>query len=556
MTNFEIFLYPFLISVIVIWSIPANLYKKTSIAKYIHLLTPLASMYLLFGTKEETLPELKFTFAFVFILITFLSSLNSLHIKNKWHDCSSLFYAGSAIGVVTSSNWLNFLLSWEMMLLGSVFLILSKNDPESRSAAIKYFYYHLFSGSLVMFGIANLPNREFDGILLPGWDEPYSLLILVGVLLNAAVPPLHSWVPDIYPKSSPTANVFLSAFTTKAAVYVLIKFFVGLDFLIYIGAIMAIYGVVFAMISNSMRKLLSYHIVSQVGYMVVGVGVGTSFSADGSAAHAFSHIIYKGLLFMSVSSLIYATGKEKITELGGLIKKTPFIFVGFAIGALSIAGAPGFNGFISKSMIVDSVHIAHLETISSMLSIASIGTFLSIGMKMGWFIFFGKNTTIKLKKIPKNMSLAMGISSIICFIFGIKPNLLYGMLPGKAFVDSAVYNPWSKSHVLHALEILGVGFFVFLIFKKYIQPKEKTVKEFGHLYSKIFGLILNTSISFSKNVSKSLELEIKNICQNLKKDIRSEKSTLIGENPLKTLPLGERLLTVLFLMLVFLLLAG
>ena len=550
MTTFENYFYPFFISLILIWLMPLSTYTKGKIGKLIHVSAPLVSMYFLL---QGSLPELKFVFAFVFVLISFLSSLNGFHLKNKLHDCSSLFYAGSAIGVVTSSSWLNFLLCWEMMLLGSVFLILSNNTPESRSAVIKYFYFHLISGSLVMFGIAmgNLAGQQFDGILFTNINEPHVLLILLGVLINAAVPPLHSWVPDVYPKSSPVANVFLSAFTTKAAVYVLIQFFTALDPLIYIGAIMAIYGVVFAMMSNNIRQLLSYHIVSQVGYMVAGVGIGTPFSVDGSTAHAFSHILYKGLLFMSASSLIYVTGKEKITQLGGLLKKTPLIFICFIIGALSIAGAPGFNGFISKSMIVESAHIAHLDTIMIALNIASIGTFLSIGIKMGWFVFFGRKN-ISVKKLPLNMSLAMTLSSLLCIAFGIKPDLLYKILPGKAMIEGSIYNPWGKTHVIHSLETLGIAVLVFLIFKKQITPKEKVIKEFGHLYSKILSNALNASIVFSKKISKNIELETGKLLKTSKRDIYSENSTIIGENPSKMATLGERLLAALFLVLVFL----
>lgn len=530
---------------------PLGTYKKEKIGKFIHILAPLVSMYFLF---QEELSELKFVFAFIFVLVSFLSSLNGFHIRNKLHDCSSLFYAGSAIGVVTSSSWLNFLLCWEMMLLGSVFLVLSNNTSESRAAGIKYFYFHLISGSLVMFGIAmgGLAGKDFDGVVLTNTNEPYTLLILLGVLINAAVPPLHSWVPDVYPKSSPVANVFLSAFTTKAAVYVLIKFFTALNPLIYIGAVMAIYGVLFAMKSNNIRQLLSYHIVSQVGYMITGVGIGTSFSIDGSTAHAFSHILYKGLLFMTASSLIYATGKEKISQLGGLLKKTPLIFVCFVVGALSIAGAPGFNGFISKSMIVESAHIAHLDKILIALNVASVGTFLSIGLKMGWFLFFGKSTA-SVKNLPTNMSLAMILSSLLCISFGVKPSLLYGLLPGKALIEGSVYNPWEKIHVIHSLETLGVAILIFLIFKKQIKPKDKEIKEFGYFYSKILNSFLNTLISFSQKTSKSIEFEVSKIVEASKQDISSENSTIIGENPSKMATLGERLLTALFLVLVFLL---
>tara|TARA_A100001037_G_scaffold84205_2_gene76301 strand:+ start:25186 stop:26832 length:1647 start_codon:yes stop_codon:yes gene_type:complete len=504
MANFENCFYPFAIAFALLAIMPNNHYMKNSTGKMIQILAPIFSMFILF---QSELGGLKFLFAFIFMLISLLASINAFHLKNKLQDCASVFYAGSAIGVVTSSNWLNFVFCWEMMLVGSVVLILSNKTIKSTNSAIRYFYVHLLSGSMVMFGVANLPTSKFDNVIFTNVDEPYALMIFIGFLINAAAPPFHSWVPDSYPNASPTANVFLSAFTTKAAVYALIKFFPSFDPLIYIGCFMGLYGVTLAMLSNNIRKLLSYHIISQVGYMIVGIGIGTSFSLDGSSAHAFSHILYKGLLFMTAGALIYVTGKEKISEMGGLAQRYPLVFWSFIVGALSIAGAPIFNGFISKSMIVEAAHLLHLNFVVQVLNLASIGTFLSIGLKMGYYSFAGKSN-LKPKKVPLNMQIAMVIAMVSCALFGVMPNLLYKMLPNQAAINESIYQPWDKYHVIHSLEIIGIAILIFAIFKKYLKPKDKKTDA---IYIKIFNYLCSILASIVK--------ALKDLAQDVKKEI-------------------------------------
>ena len=547
MANFENCFYPFAIAFALIAAIPKKQYLQTPIGKIIQILAPLASMVFLLGSELE---GLKLLFAFIFILISLLASINSLHVRNKLQDCSSIFYAGSAIGVVTSSNWLNFVFCWEMMLLGSVVLIFSNRTTRSLNSGIRYFYVHLLSGSMVMFGVANLPTSEFDNVIFANVNEPYALMILIGFLINAAAPPFHSWVPDSYPNASPTANVYLSAFTTKAAVYALIKFFPSFDPLIYVGCFMGLYGVTLAMLSNNVRKLLSCHIISQVGYMVVGVGIGTSFSLDGSSAHAFSHILYKGLLFMTAGGLIYATGKEKISQMGGLARRYPFIFWSFVVGALSISGAPIFNGFISKSMIVEAAHLLHLDSVVQILNLASIGTFLSIGLKMGYYAFLDKRP-VKIKKIPINMKIAMAITGMLCALFGLMPNLLYEMLPNQAAIKESVYQPWSKYHVIHSLEILGIAILTFLIFKKYLKPKDKKINT---MYTQTFNYICNILASTAKLLQETAQNSKKEISQGFKSAFASAFKD-VKNNPNEKNDFSKNLTIVIFLISLFILIS-
>jgi multicomponent Na+:H+ antiporter subunit D len=297
-----------------------------------------------------------------------------------------------------------------------------------------------------------------------------TFLIMLGFILNAAVPPLHAWLPDAYGEATVTGAVFMCAFTTKTAVYALARGCAGMDILVLLGVIMALYGVVYAVLENDSRRLLAYHIISQVGYMVAGVGIGTAMAINGSVAHAFAHILYKGLLFMGCGSVLYMTGQSKFTELGGLYKKMPMAFIYTLIGGLSISAFPLFSGFVSKSMIVAAGFNEHLYWAAFLLTMASAGTFLHTGLKVPYFIWFGKNncsreTWEKAADPPANMQWAMGIASFLCIFIGCYTPYLYNMLPYQEEARKYAELVYSSYHVSESLQILlftALGFFLLL----------------------------------------------------------------------------------------------
>ena len=285
-----------------------------------------------------------------------------------------------------------------------------------------------------------------------------SYLILIGFMLNAAVPPLHAWLTDAYPEATVTGAVFLSAFTTKTAVYALIRGYPGTEILIWMGTIMALYGVVFAVLANDIRRLLGYHIISQVGYMVAAVGMGTALAINGAVAHAFTHILYKGLLFMGAGAVIQMTGRSKLSELGGIYRYMPVTFVLYMIGGFSISAFPLFSGFVSKSMEVSAAAELHLTWIWLLLSLASAGTFLHTGLKLPYFTFLGEDCGARPTEPPRNMLVAMGIAAFLCVFIGVYPDWLYNMLPNEV-----EYHAYTATHVVWALQILlftGLGFFM------------------------------------------------------------------------------------------------
>ncbi len=278
---------------------------------------------------------------------------------------------------------------------------------------------------------------------MPRW------LILAGFLLNAGAWPLSAWLPDAYPESSWSGMVFLSAFTTKTAVYVLLRAFPGTELLIYVGLFMVFYGIIYAILENDMRRILAYSIVNQVGFMVVGIGIGTEMALNGAAAHAFTHIIYKALLLMSAGSVLYMTGKRKCTDLGGLFRTMPLTAACGIVGALSISSFPLTSGFVSKSMISEAAGMQHLAVVWYLLAAASAGVFLHAGIKFPWFVFFQKDSGLRPSEPPWNMRLAMIFFAALCIGIGVLPGPLYAMLPFP--VD---YVPYTAGHVVFYLQLL------------------------------------------------------------------------------------------------------
>lgn len=404
--------------------------------------------------------RLSLVFGYVFVVIAFLGGVYSFHLKDTLQQATALLYAGGSLGVVFAGDLFTLFIFWEIMTISSVFLIWTRRTPQSSRVAMRYLMVHLFGGSVLMAGILWY-FTETGSILFNHFETGIaSYLILFGFALNAAVPPLHAWLADAYPEGTATGSVFLSAFTTKVAVYALARGFGGFEILIWAGTIMAIYGVVFAVLENDIRRLLAYHIISQVGYMVAAVGIGTAMAINGAAAHAFAHILYKALLFMGAGAVLYSTGRTKLTELGGLARAMPLILGLYMVGAFSISGFPLFSGFVSKSMVIYAAEISHLDVVALLLTIASVGTFLHTGLKLPYFTWFGPDRSLKPAPVPPGMYLGMALTAGICIAIGVYPALLYNLLPFA--VD---YQPYTATHLTETSQLLiftGFGFWLLI----------------------------------------------------------------------------------------------
>lgn len=455
---------------------------------------------------------LALVFGVVFSLLTLLGSFFALHVKRPGEHVAALLYAAGSVAVVFAGDWLTLFAAWEVMTAASVFLIWFRGTARSLRAGFRYIMVHFVGGNLLLAGILlHISGGNYAVSLLTPADGAAFWLILSGVAVNAAIPPLHAWLTDSYPEATVTGSVFLSGLTTKVAVYVLIRVFAGAEVLIWLGVAMALYGVVYAVLENDIRRLLSYHIISQVGYMVAGAGLGTALALNGAAAHAFSHVLYKSLLFMGVGAVIQATGRNKLTELGGIGRRMPAAVLLYTIGAVSISGFPLFNGFISKSIIVSAASVGGFQVVELLLNLASVGTFLHTGLKLPYFMFFGPDRGLRPARVPVNMYLGMAGAAFWCFILGILPGLLYVNLP-----YAMDFHPYTTEHVVQVVQLLlatAVGF-VLLLPKLGGQPTISL--DFDWFYRRPLARLLEYTVESLRLTENALEAKASNRLQRIR----------------------------------------
>ncbi len=394
--------------------------------------------------------RLSILFGYLFHLAAFIGVIYSLHVRDTVQDVSAILYAGSALGAVFAGDLITLFIFWELLALTSVFLILARRTTRSYNAAMRYLIIQVLSGVILLAGVLVHAHQtgsiEFKFI---GLDGLASWLIFLAFGIICAFPFLHNWLTDAYPEATPSGTVFLSAFTTKVAVYSLARAFPGTDLLIYIGAAMTMFPIFFAVIENDLRRVLAYSLINQIGFMVVGIGLGTALAINGAIAHAFNDVVFKGLLFMTMGAVLFRTGKINGSELGGLYRSMPFT-TGFCIvGAASISAFPLFSGFVSKSMVMVAALEENQPVVWLALLFASAGVFHHAGIKIPFFAFFSHDSGIRTQEAPRNMLIAMGVAAVICIFNGSYPWALYSMLPFP--VD---YAPYTWVHILTQSQLL------------------------------------------------------------------------------------------------------
>ena len=426
---------------------------------------------------------------YIFAIIGAAAIFYSLDaVKENGELICGLLYLGSALGAVFAGDFFTLYIFWEIMAFSSLGLIWYSRTERAKNAGMRYILFHLFGGCALLGGI--LIQYMNTGYITVGPVESGIgyFLLLIGIGVNTAFITLHTWLPDSYPKATIAGAVFMCVYTTKTGVYVLARTFPGAElslfgseipFVAYIGGVMCVYGVVFALLQNDVRKLLSYHIVSQVGYMVAGVGIGTYIGINGGIAHVFNHILYKALLFMCMGAVIYRTGKSNLTELGGLAKKMPITMITCVIAALSISGVVGFNGYVSKGMVIHAAELEGLHILALALMLGSVGTFLSF-LKLTYFTFFRRNGELEAKEAPLPMLIPMCVVAFLCVAFGVYPKMLYDILPYAVH-----YQAYTFGHTLSTLELLTMTAFMFFALRVLIMPHERITYDIDYVYRKV-----------------------------------------------------------------------
>ena len=414
-----------------------------------------------FDLTLQRIDKLSKVFGYVFVINAFFAFMFAKNLKTIDEHLAALVYIGASLGAVFAGDLITLYLFWEVMAISSAFLILARRSKKSGQSAFRYVMMHLFGGLIMLAGILMYVNNTgsvaFDGFAL---RDLSTYLILIGVLVNAAAPPFSAWLSDAYPEATVTGGIIMTAYTTKTAVYTLLRGFAGWEILIAVGCVMAIYGIIYAILENDMRRILAYSIINQVGFMVCGAGIGTAMAINGAAAHAFCHIIYKALLWMSAGSVLYMTGKSKCTDLGGLYKTMPLTMIFGTVGALAISSFPGFSGYTSKPMIIDAGIHEGLYWVWMVLEIASAGVFLHAGIKFPYFVFFAKDNGLRPGEPPKHMLTAMAAMAFLCIFLGVYPQPLYDILP-----YATNFQAYTFEHTLNQLQLLmfsALAFFLLL----------------------------------------------------------------------------------------------
>jgi multicomponent Na+:H+ antiporter subunit D len=413
--------------------------------------------------------RLSLLFGYIFHIAAFIAAIFSLHVRDTTQTVSGLLYAGSALGAIFAGDLFTLFIFWELLAISSVFLIWASRTESAIRSGIRYLVIQISSGMLLLAGALvhyyETGSLAFDFIGLEGIS---GWLIFLAFGIKCAFPLLHNWLTDAYPEATPTGTVFLSVFTTKTAIYALARGFPGTELLIYIGTVMTCFPILYAVIENDLRRVLSYSLINQLGFMVCGIGVGTALALNGTVAHAFSHILYKALLFMSMGAVLYRVGSIKGSDLGGLYKSMPKTTALCIIGACSISAFPLLSGFVSKSMVMAAMIEEGYDYLWLALLFASAGVFHHAGIKVPYVTFFAHDSGIRTSEAPLNMLIAMSIAAVLCIFIGLQPQHLYALLPWP--ID---YWPYDTTHVLSQLQLLFFAALAFVWLEKLgLHPHE------------------------------------------------------------------------------------
>jgi len=455
--------------------------------------------FIIFQSDSLTLP-----FAIIFHIAAILNVIYGAHEKHWNQHLAIMSYSGAAIAAVHAGDLFTLFIWWEATAFTSVFLILASKTQRSYKSAFRYILIQVGSGMFLLAGaillMSETGSAEFRNFDI---NSLYGQLIFIAFGIKAAFPLLNGWLQDSYPEASEIGTVALSTFTTKLAIFCFAKSFAGTEVLIIIGAIMTFYPIFFAVIENDLRRVLTYSLNNQLGFMIVAIGIGTELAVNGAVAHAFAHILYKGLLFMGMGAVLYRVGTCKASELGGLFKFMPITAICTIIGAISISAFPLFSGFVAKSLIMSALGKEGLVFVYFMLLFASAGVLHHSGIKIPFFAFFAHESGIKTKEAPLNMIIAMITASTLCILIGVFPSYFYEILPYQI-----QYQPYDFSHVVGQLQLLTFAAFAFIClwhFKIYPPELNSTVLNSDWIYRKMIPGVLLPLLNLISNINKKIE---------------------------------------------------
>ncbi len=428
-----------------------------------------------YALEPVKIDKLSLMFGYLFHIASFIAIVYAIHIKDTIQHVAGLAYAASAVGAVFAGDLLTLFIFWELLALTSVFLIWARRTDKAYSSGLRYLIIQVLSGVMLLAGLLIFAQVN-DSLLFTeiglehqGVAQIGAWLIFLAFGIKCAFPFFHNWLTDAYPESTPTGTIFLASFTTKVAVYAFARGYPGTELLVWIGVTMACFPIFFAVIENDLRRVLAYSLINQIGFMIVGVGIGTAVALNGAVAHAFNDVIFKGLLMMTMGAVLHMTGRINGSELGGLYKSMPKTTILCIVGAASISAFPLFSGFVSKSMIMSAAVAEGYDVVWLLLLFAAAGVFHHAGIKIPYFAFFAHDSGIRTTEPPRNMLIAMTIAAVACVVIGSFPaQTVYALLPWEAS-----YQPYDLTHVLTQLQLLFFSALAFVwLNKRNMYPPE------------------------------------------------------------------------------------
>jgi len=514
-----------------------------------------------YALEPVRVDKLSLMFGYLFHLASFIAIVYALHVKDTMQHVAGLAYAASAVGAVFAGDLLTLFVFWELLALTSVFLIWARRTDRAYSSGFRYLIFQILSGVLLLAGLlifAQVNNSllfNHIGLQHDGIAQVGAWLIFFAFGIKCAFPFMHSWLTDSYPESTPSGTIFLASFTTKVAVYAFARGYPGEEILVWIGVTMACFPIFFAVIENDLRRVLAYSLINQIGFMIVGIGIGTALALNGAVAHAFNDVIFKGLLMMTMGAVLHMTGKINGSELGGLYKSMPKTTILCIVGAASISAFPLFSGFVSKSMIMAAAVKEGYDYVWLLLLFAAAGVFHHAGIKIPYFAFFAHDSGIRTTEPPKNMLIAMTLGAVTCVILGTFPaQTVYALLPWEHD-----YNPYDMTHVLTQLQLLFFSAlaFVWLNLRNMYPPElPSTNLDTDWFYRKlapnVIKRVASTVYGTYERFEKSVVISIKGIIQNTyDSELGKPKGYFARLWPIETMVVWVAVLLTVYLMIYY-----
>jgi len=407
------------------------------------------------------LDRVSLLWAGVFHVAAWLGALYSLGDEDdRLTPIAGLMYAGAAIQAVTAGDLVSLFVGWELTGVFSVFLVWGRGGDRAFHTGLRYLAWQVLSGVLLLAGVL---WRASEGLPLAlttvDVQAAGSWLLLAAIGIKVCFPLLHTWLTDAYPQATPGGTVFLSAFTTKMAIYALLRLFPGFDPLVPIGAVMTVLPLLLALRTDDVRRILAYVLVNQLGFMVVAIGIGTDLALAGVGALAVVHILYKSLLFMATGAVLHTTGTARASRLGGLGTVMPLTLGLYLVGAWS--HLPGLAGFASKSLITSAAGDAHQTLAFLLLEATTAGMVLVAGVHLPWMVWGRPVQALPegAAPAPRPMQAAMVLAALSLVVFGLQPTWLWDAVP-FAF-DRAAHSPYNVHHALAMLQLSAGAAFAY-----------------------------------------------------------------------------------------------